>query len=296
MQRKVLPFGLFVLALLVFPPLLSGKEPPVIAVVAFENHTRVYIPDVENMGLQYLESALLSTGQFTLADRLTVDRSLTEIGFSSASGLVDPAYSIQLGKMLGAKYLVAGNVIDISCKTTEFRGYGVTTHRSFVSVTLGLRVVDAERGMVFFIDQVTLSRENLPFEFTSVRISGESRTTLQNLMQEGVRRLVGRFSQKMTQLVSQAAPPARTVRVFIDSIPPGADVEIGGIFFGNTPCELFLEEGKVLEITVSLAGYDSWTKKVLIRPDLKITATLRETPRTAPGQTQVQVQVGIDSQ
>ena len=71
--------------------------------------------------------------------------------------------------MLGARYLAMGNIIDISSRTTEFRGYGITTRRSFVSLTLNLRVVDAERGTVVFTDQVTLSRENLPFEFTVSR-------------------------------------------------------------------------------------------------------------------------------
>lgn len=98
------------------------------------------------MGLQVLESTLLSLGQFTLVDRMTVENSLTEIGFSSASGLVDPDYAIQLGKMLGARYLTIGGVVEVVSRTAEFQGYGIKTQRTAFSVTVALRVVDTERG------------------------------------------------------------------------------------------------------------------------------------------------------
>ncbi|MCX7668089.1 MAG: hypothetical protein N2Z84_04060, partial [Atribacterota bacterium] len=55
-----------------------GEKLPVLAVVGFGNHSNVTTPDLGNMGLQVLENTLLSLGQFTLADRLTVENSLTE--------------------------------------------------------------------------------------------------------------------------------------------------------------------------------------------------------------------------
>ena len=253
-----------------------SQELPIIAVVAFENHSAVQIPDLENMGLQYLESALLSYGKFTLADRLSIQNSLTEIGFSNASGLVDPSYSIQLGKMLGARYLVTGNVIDVTCKTTEFKGYGIKTRRTAISVTVGIRVIDSERGTVFFIDQASASRENLPIESFSVKVSDDSLSTVNNLIQEAIRKSVDRFVQNVTAQSPKTPAPVKKVKVFVDSLPTGADVEIGGIFYGNTPCELLLEEGRILELTISLSGYIPWTKKIEVSPSLKITARLKE--------------------
>lgn len=151
-----------------------GEKLPVLAVVGFANHSSVTTPDLGNMGLQILESTLLSLGQFTLADRMTIENSLTEIGFSSASGLVDPAYAIQLGKMLGARYLAMGDVVEVVSRTTEFQGYGIKTQRTAFSVTVALRVVDAERGAVIFVDQETRSRESLPLKSLGVVAERES--------------------------------------------------------------------------------------------------------------------------
>ncbi|MGC8777194.1 MAG: hypothetical protein ACP5Q4_00750 [Candidatus Caldatribacteriaceae bacterium] len=45
-----------------------AQKPPVLAVMGFANRSNVKIPDLGNVGLQVLESTLLSLGQFTLAD------------------------------------------------------------------------------------------------------------------------------------------------------------------------------------------------------------------------------------
>jgi len=253
-----------------------AEKLPVLAVVGFGNHSSVQTPDLGNMGLQVLESTLLSMGQFTLADRLTVENSLTEIGFSSASGLVDPAYAIQLGKMLGAKYLAMGDVVEVVSRTTEFQGYGIRTQRTAFSVTVALRVVDAERGAVLFVDQETRSRESLPLKSLGVVVEGESLSVIQSLMREAIETLVARFQNRLLAATRGATTTGKKVKVMVDSSPQGADVELGGIFYGNTPCELLLEEDTVVEITVSLPGYIPWAKRVKVAPDLRIKATLKE--------------------
>ncbi len=53
-------------------------------------------------------------------------------------------------------------------------------------------------------------------------------------------------------------------------------MELGGIFYGNTPCKLVLEEDTVVEITVGLPGYIPWVKRVKIAPDLRIKEILKE--------------------
>ncbi|NSW76846.1 MAG: hypothetical protein HPY68_08775, partial [Candidatus Atribacteria bacterium] len=80
-------FLLVAMIIVLFTVPAWGEKLPVLAVVGFANHSNVTTPDLGNMGLQILESTLLSLGQFTLADRMTIENSLTEIGFSSASGL-----------------------------------------------------------------------------------------------------------------------------------------------------------------------------------------------------------------
>lgn len=248
---------------------------PTLAVLSFENHSKVRVLDLENMGLQFLESALAKTGIFTLLDRLTVQKSLEEISFSSATGLVDPSYSIQLGKMLGVRYLATGNLIDITQKITAFKGYGITTKQTAVSVTVGLRVVDAERGTIFFIDQDEAAQE-LPLSTQNAYISGRIYSIYQNLMKQAILKSVNSLRQRVIATTPEVSKAPKVILVPVNSEPIGADVEISGIFYGNTPCELSLEEGKILEIIISLGGYGPWIKKISVNSALKINAKLNK--------------------
>jgi len=285
---------LLTLIYILFIPTIASAtdyQLPTLAVVSFENHSKIKVPDLENMGLQFLESALAKSGMFSLLDRLTIQKSLEEIGFSSASGLVDPSFAIQLGKMLGARYLATGNVIDITQKVTEFKGYGIYTKRTAISVTVGLRVVDAERGTIFFIDQ-DVAAEELPMDTTNVKTSGESYSAYQNLMKQAILKSVYSLRQRVIAITPEAPKAPKMILVPINSEPIGADVEVSGIFYGNTPCELPLEEGKVLEITISLGGYDPWIKKILVSSALEINAKLNKS--ISPTDTSdVNVNIGI---
>ena len=269
---------LLAVSMLFIPARIFAKDYqlPTLAVVSFENHSKVSYPDLENMGIQFLESTLSKSGMFTLLDRQTVQKSIEELGFNTASGLVDPSYAIQLGKILGARYLATGNLIDISERVTEFKGYGVTTKKAVISVTIGLRIVDAERGTIFFIDQDVAAQE-IPISTQNANISGQTYSIYQNLMKQAVLKSINSLRQRVIATTPEITKAPKMILVTVNSEPIAADVEISGIFYGNTPCELSLEEGKVLEIMVSLSGYDSWIKKILVNSALKINAKLNKT-------------------
>lgn len=268
---------LLVMSILFIPARIfaTDYQLPTLAVVSFENHSKVKVPDLENMGLQFLESALVNSGMFILLDRLTVQKSLLEIDFNNASGLIDPSFAIQLGKMLGARYLATGNIIDISKRVTEFKGYGIYTKRTAISVTIGLRIVDAERGTILFIDQ-DVAAEELPMDTTNVKNTGQTYSIYQNLMKQAILKSVYSLRQRVIAIAPETPKIPKMILVPINSEPVGADVEISGIFYGNTPCELSLEEGRVLEIIISLGGYDPWIKKISVNPALKINAKLNK--------------------
>jgi hypothetical protein len=286
---------LILICVLFVPAIVSATEYylPTLAVVSFENHSNVKVTDLENMGLQFLESTLSKSGMFTLLDRLTVQKSLEEIHFSSASGLIDPSFTIQLGKMLGARYLATGNVIDISMRVTEFKGYGITTKRTAISVTIGLRIVDAERGTIFFIDQDVAAQE-LPISTQNTNISGQTYSIYQNLMKQAILKSINSLRQRLIAATPDVPKAPKVILVPVNSKPIGADVEISGIFYGNTPCELSLEEGRVLEIIISLGGYDPWIKKIAVNSALKINAKLNKTIPPADS-SDLNVNIGITS-
>lgn len=60
-----------------------------------------------------------------------------------------------------------------------------------------------------------------------------------------------------------ATPATSTASLSITSIPDGADIEVDGNFFGNTPSDLKVAEGEH-SITVKKAGYRTWERKMTV--------------------------------
>jgi len=268
---------LLLMSIFFVPTTVSATEYylPTLAVVSFENFSEVKTLNLENMGSQFLESALINSGMFTLIDRLTIKKTLEEYDFNITSGLVDPSFAIQLGKMLGARYLATGNIIDISKKVIEFNGYNIYTKRTIISVTVGLRIIDQKTGTILFTDQ-DIAIQELPIDTMNLNISGASNAIYQNLVKQAILKLVNSLSQRIIVARPEVYKISKEILVPINSEPIGADIEINGIFYGNTPCELPLEEGKILEITISLGGYNPWIKKIAVNSALKINAKLNK--------------------
>jgi len=264
---------------------------PTLAVLSFEDHSGVKALNLENMGLQFLENALINSGMFTLIDRLTIKRTLEEYDFSTASGLVDPSYAIQLGKMLGARYLATGNIFNINEKVIEFKGYNIYTKRTIISVTTGLRIVDQKTGTILFTDQ-DIAIQELPINSMNLNTSGASNAIYQNLMKQAILKLVNSLREKIISIRPEIPGITKKILVPINSEPIGADVEVNGLFYGNTPCELSLEEGKVLEIIISLGGYDPWIKRISVNSALKINANLNKSIPPADS-SDLNVNIGI---
>ena len=104
----------------------------------------------------------------------------------------------------------------------------------------------------------------------------------------------------MITIQNQPVTKSQKIAIKVYSEPEGADVEIGGIFYGNTPCEIQLEQGRIVELTISLSGYIPWIKKIDVNPALKINAKLNKDTRpiisTESSAPNVQVNVGVNTE
>jgi hypothetical protein len=78
---------------------------------------------------------------------------------------------------------------------------------------------------------------------------------------------------------TQAAPAApMEVSISVDSTPQGADIEVDGVFVGNTPSTVSLAPGGH-KVSVSKKGFADWTRKMNITSGtVHVNAELEEKP------------------
>lgn len=127
-----------------------------------------------------ITNQLVNTGKFNILDRSNLNSTLREHRLSTG-GEVSPATAIQSGQLIGAKYLVAGNVLQFA-KTSQSGGSAgsfigglagaaagaVKTER--VTLRVAVRVIDATTGQI--LQTITDEQSKSGTSFSTAGFSG----------------------------------------------------------------------------------------------------------------------------
>ncbi len=142
----------------------SVAEKPRIGVLRFTNQTSAgwWSASVGSELSDMLTSELVSTRAFQVLERKEIDAVLGEQDLGS-SGRLDPATKARLGKVKGAKYLVAGTVSSFEENTSGEHGgisigglsLGGKQNKTYIAVDV--KVVDTETGEI--VDTRTIEGE-----------------------------------------------------------------------------------------------------------------------------------------
>lgn len=99
--------------MLVFPPIvqLTQSRRPVVFVDSIKNKTTEHV-DTESI-TDTIQSKLLNSGKFRFVDMTKVESVREQLDYQSESGLVDPTTAAQMGRQIGAEFMLYGNFSSI---------------------------------------------------------------------------------------------------------------------------------------------------------------------------------------
>lgn len=117
----------------------AGGKRPILFVDRIKNKTTEHI-DTESI-TDTISTKLLNSGKFRFVDMTAVDAIMKQMDYQKNSGLVDEAKSVQMGRQLGAQYMLYGNFSSI-VKTAG------STKDVYYKFTL--KLTDIESGLVEF--------------------------------------------------------------------------------------------------------------------------------------------------
>jgi curli biogenesis system outer membrane secretion channel CsgG len=153
MKKKMI---LLVLGLILIPLTLTwAAEKPRIGVLRFTNQTHAGWWS-GNMGYELqdmLASELASTKAFQVLERKEINAVLGEQDLG-ASGRVDPKTRAKIGKIKGAKYLVAGTVSAFEENTSGtgggigIMGFSIGGSKGKAYMAVDLKVIDTDTGEI----------------------------------------------------------------------------------------------------------------------------------------------------
>lgn len=155
MRIKVILISLFLFSIAVFSQGYAGERPR-IGVLRFTNNTSAgwwsgsVGTDLQDM----LIAELASTNSFRVLERKELDAVLQEQDLG-ASGRVNPKTRSKLGKITGAKYLVAATVSAFEQNTSgsggglSFGGISLGGKQDKAYMAVDLKVIEVETGEIF---------------------------------------------------------------------------------------------------------------------------------------------------
>jgi curli biogenesis system outer membrane secretion channel CsgG len=131
-----------------------------------------------------LTDQLVNGGKFNVLDRTHLSSTMDEHKLS-ADGEVSPASAIQTGRLVGARYLITGNILQLSETGASGGNVGSAIggiaggvigglHNERVTLKIAVRVIDSQTGQIVqsFADEQTQSNTSIGFGGSSGSVSG----------------------------------------------------------------------------------------------------------------------------
>jgi hypothetical protein len=262
---------LFLISVVLFPVLVaSGGELPSIAVMDFSTANGLNNADLITGRLpQVISDLLVNTRRFDVYERATLDALMKEQGLQ-ASGIADPKSAVALGKLAGVQYIMVGTAMDYGREQRVVGGHGYESRSTLLWLTVGIKVIAVQTGKIVF--SKTESVELPVMETQTVRVEGAAYEI--KLMEKAASILVEALvADEQFRGATQAGE--ELVPITIASEPTNAEIEIDGVFYGNTGLEIKAPPG-LRQVTVSIAGYEPWSKKMHIQKGATVTLYLKK--------------------
>lgn len=262
---KKTKFFLTMLLLLLCTNLLAGAT--TIAIVDFTNNTGYYyLGNIEEVAADYLTSYINARDDFQVVERTKLKSIITEHGFTT-SGLVDQTDSaVELGKLLGAEYILTGSLINLDIEEKSFSGYGITSKSVTLTLECNIKLISINTGAIMISDIYSSSNTYQNHSASSIRIDlrGKARELMRNIAHD--------FAKDL-ESINKVEKEKDQVFVEFISTPAGASIEIDGVYYGNTPTRLAVSKG-LHRVVISLGGYETWDKMVNFSEGFVVDANL----------------------
>lgn len=131
-------------SLLTFPPIVQviNQRRPVIFVESIKNKSMEHI-DTESI-TDTIATKILRSGKFRFVDMTKVDEVRKQLDYQQGSGMVDEAKAMQMGRQIGAEYMLYGNLSSIVKRSGDYKD---------VYYKITLKLMHLETGLLEWQDE-----------------------------------------------------------------------------------------------------------------------------------------------
>ncbi|MDV7103041.1 penicillin-binding protein activator LpoB [Vibrio sp. TH_r3] len=126
---------------------ITQNDRPIVFVERINNKTSEHI-DTESI-TDSVSTKMLNSGKFRFVDMERVESVRTQLNFQNNDELVDQSSAIQFGKMVGAQYMLYGNLASIVKQSGNDKD---------VYYKMTMRLMDLETGLIEWADETEIRK------------------------------------------------------------------------------------------------------------------------------------------
>jgi uncharacterized protein (TIGR02722 family) len=127
---------------------ITQQERPIVFVERIKNKTSEHI-DTESI-TDTISTKMLNSGKFRFVDMGRVESVREQLNFQNSDELVDQSNAIQFGKMVGAQYMLYGNLSSIAKSAGSDKD---------VYYKITMRLMDLETGLIEWADETEIRKQ-----------------------------------------------------------------------------------------------------------------------------------------
>ncbi|PKF51053.1 penicillin-binding protein activator LpoB [Enterovibrio nigricans] len=127
---------------------ITRDNRPIVFVESIKNKTAEHI-DTESI-TDSISTRMLKSGKFRFVDMTRVEQVREQLDFQNNDALVNPGTAIQFGKMVGAQYMLYGNLASIVKRDGSDED---------VYYKMTMRLMDLETGLIEWADETEIRKK-----------------------------------------------------------------------------------------------------------------------------------------
>jgi curli biogenesis system outer membrane secretion channel CsgG len=180
----------------------SGKKAKIIVVEFDNNSYNGY--SFGDAATKMLSSALVNTQRYSVIEKDNLREILQQQGFQN-SGLTEPGTAAKIGKILNAKYIVKGDITEISSNTRDVNASRIGVNTLKYKAVVDIVVVDVETGetVIAVTGDATLTDRAFRLAFIDTSKSGDFER-LKSTLRDAIDKTIPQIIPKMPFAVLNA--------------------------------------------------------------------------------------------
>lgn len=190
-----------------------------IAVMEFDNKTPYRGWRVGQGASDMLATALVKRTKYSVIERDKLSSIVSEQNLSNDASRFDPSTAAEIGRLLGARYIVTGSVTEYGRSSAGGSGLGVSLGKKGYNSAVDIRIIDVNTGEIVFAESGSDSKSSVSvkaFGFSAGESFDEKKAT--EAMRGAIKKVAKKIAKAKfkTRHVAKKKPEGMTLVADVD--------------------------------------------------------------------------------